>query len=219
MPSSPPSPAALRTITIAIADDHRMVRSALRALLESQEDFEVVADVGDAAAALRSVLDERPDVLVLDLIMPGDPTALECIPLVREGSPETAIVVLTMQNDPAFARRAFRLGARAYVLKESADEELVQAVRRAAAGRRYLDPQLEEGRAASPAGGVGGLTPRELEVLRLIAMGHTNAEIAVQLVLSVRTIESHRSHIQRKLGRPRRTELVRYALDHHLLDG
>jgi len=205
-------------ISIVLADDHRMVRSALRALLEAYEDLEVVADVGDAAAALNSSIEHHPAVLVLDLTMPGDLTALDAIPEVLAASPDTGIVILTMQQDPAFARRALRLGAMAYVLKESADTELVDAVRHAAAGEVYVASQL---RTVAPVAGLpartDNLTPRELGVLRLIALGHTNNEIATQLVLSVRTVESHRARIQSKLGRSSRAELVRYALDHRLL--
>ena len=213
------SPDALGTITIVLADDHRMVRSALRLLLETQVDLEVVADVGDAAGALQRVREEAPTVLVLDLNMPGELTALQCIPLVRDVAPETAVVVLTMQSDPAFARRALRLGALAYVLKECANEDLVEAVRRAAVGDRYVAPQIAEAVAVpQPPRGVNELTPRELDVLELLALGHTNGEIAERLILSVRTVESHRAHIQAKLGRPRRAELVSYARDHHLLE-
>ena len=218
MPVTTPTPTALSTISIVLADDHRMVRSALRALLEAYEDLEVVADVGDATAALNSSIEHRPAVLVLDLTMPGDLTALDAIPEVLAASPETGIVILTMQQDPAFARRALRLGAMAYVLKESADTELVDAVRHAAAGEVYVASQL---RTVAPVAGLpartDNLTPRELGVLRLIALGHTNNEIATQLVLSVRTVESHRARIQSKLGRSSRAELVRYALDHRLL--
>jgi len=218
MPVTAPSPTALSTISIVLADDHRMVRSALRALLEAYEDLEVVADVGDAAAALNSSIEHRPAVLVLDLNMPGNLTALDAIPEVLAASPDTGIVMLTMQQDPAFARRALRLGAMAYVLKESADTELVDAVRHAAAGEVYVASQLPP---VAPVAGLtartDNLTPRELEVLRLIAMGHTNREIATRLVLSVRTVESHRARIQAKLGRSSRAELVRYALEHHLL--
>ena len=218
MPVTAPSPPALSTISIVLADDHGMVRSALRALLEAYEDLDVVADVGDAAAALDSSIEHQPAVLVLDLNMPGNLTALDAIPEVRAASPGTGIVVLTMQQDPAFARRALRLGAMAYVLKEAADAELVDAVRRAAAGEVYVASQLP---AIAPvarfAARRDNLTSRELEVLRMIAMGHTNREIATRLVLSVRTVESHRAHIQAKLGRSSCAELTRYALDHHLL--
>jgi two-component system, NarL family, response regulator NreC len=213
------SPTDRRTITIVLADDHHLVRAGVRLLLDAEDDLEVVADIADAGAALEGVLEWRPTVLVLDLNMPGELTALDAIPLVREGAPETAVVVLTMLRDPAFARRALKAGAVGYVLKDSADGELVEAVRRAAAGESYLTPQF--GASAAYAGsGVGSdeLTPREIEVLRLIALGHTNVAIAERLVLSVRTVESHRAHIQRKLGRPKRAQLVRYAIERRLLE-
>src|SRR4051812_709252 len=222
MISSPsPSPApdtAVDAITIVVADDHRMVRSALRLLLETQADFEVVADVADAASALQSVVDHHPSILVLDLNMPGGLSGLDAIARVGELSPETAVVVLTMQSDPGFARRALCDGARAYVLKEAADEELVEAVRRAAAGEGSVATRLREAFARPPStDGSRQLTLRELDVLRLIALGHTNAEIAGLLTLSVRTVESHRAHIHRKLGSHGRADLVRYALDRRLL--
>jgi len=161
-------------------------------------------------------------VLVLDLNMPGELTSLDAIPKVGDASPGTRVVVLTMQEDPEFARRALQAGAAGYVLKEAADSELVEAVRRAAAGDTYLNPRLGAALAAAPAAASGppdDLSPREVEVLRLIALGHTNAEIAEQLFLSVRTVETHRAHIQQKLRRSTRAELVRYALDRGLLDG
>ena len=204
---------------IVIADDHRVVRSGLRMVLDREEDFEVVAEAGDVADARRYVRAHRPDVLILDLNMPGDLT-LPAIPTIREESPATRIVVLTMQEDPAFAREALQAGASAYVLKEAADEELVQAVRVVASGGTFLTPRLGARIAAAPpapAGPPDDLTEREVEILRLIALGHTNAEIAGQLYLSVRTVESHRAHIQQKLGRNTRAELVRYALDHQLI--
>jgi two-component system response regulator NreC len=206
-------------ITIVLADDHAVVRSGLRLVLQSEEGMQVVAEAGDVGEALRKVRGYKPRVLVLDLNMPGG-SSLEAIPELREAHSETAIVVLTMQDDPAFAREALRAGALAYVLKESADAELVEAVRAAAAGRTYLNPQLGARLAAEPpaSGPPGDLSERELQVLRLIALGHTNAEIADQLYLSVRTVESHRAHIQQKLGRSSRSELVRYALEHRLLD-
>ena len=188
---------------------------------ESDQDAMVVlAEVGDADAALRAVLGHKPDVLVLDLNMPGEPTSLDALPYVAERSPGTRTVVLTMQEDPEFARRALRAGAAAYVLKEAADTELVEAIRRAAAGETYLNPSLGARLAATPekpSGPPDDLTEREVEVLRLIALGHTNAEIGGQLFLSVRTVETHRAHIQQKLSRSTRAELVRYAIDHELL--
>jgi two-component system, NarL family, response regulator NreC len=136
----------------------------------------------------------------------------------KERSPHTEIVVLTMQDDPAFAREAMQAGVLGYVLKDSADAELVKAVRMAAEGRTYLQPQLGARLAAQPTGPADDLTDREAEVLRLIALGHTNAEIASQLYLSVRTVESHRANILRKLDLTTRAELVRYALDHRLVE-
>ena len=165
---------------IVIADDHRVVRSGLRMVLDREEDFEVVAEAGDVADARRYVRAHRPDVLILDLNMPGEPS-LPAIPAIREESPATRVVVLTMQDDPAFAREALQAGASAYVLKEAADEELVQAVRVVASGGTFLTPQLGARIAAAPpepAGPPDDLTEREVEILRLIALGHTNAEIA-----------------------------------------
>lgn len=209
-------------IRIVLADDHGVVRTGLKLLLDTEDDFEVVADAADVDATLRAVLGYKPDVLVLDLNMPGSLTSLEAIPGVVERSPDTATVILTMQDDPEFARRALRAGALGYVLKEAADTELVEAVRRAAAGQTYLNPALGARLATmpeQPAGPPGDLSAREIEVLRLIALGHTNSEISEQLFLSVRTVESHRAHVQQKLGRSTRADLVRYALDHGLLDG
>jgi len=204
-------------ITIVLADDHAVVRSGLRLLLDGEEDIEVVALAGTAEDALRYVRGHKPTVLVIDLNMPGEVSTLEAIAEMRHTLPETRIVVLTMQEDPRFAREALRNGAAAYVLKEAADEELVQAIRLAAEGGTYLNPRLGAALAAEPSGPPGGLTTREAEVLRLIALGHTNAEIASQLYLSVRTVETHRSHIQRKLGLSTRAELVRHALEHGLV--
>jgi two-component system, NarL family, response regulator NreC len=203
-------------IRLVLADDHPIVRTGLKLLLEAEEGLAVVAEAGEIDMAKRMVTAHRPDVLVLDLNMPG-PASLPAIP---EFVRQTAVVVLTMQNDPAFAREALQSGALGYVLKEAADAELVSAVRAAADGRTYLNPELGARMAAAPpapAGPPDDLTERELEILRLIALGHTNAEIAGQLHLSVRTVESHRAHIQQKTRRATRAELVRYALDHGLL--
>jgi two-component system response regulator NreC len=205
-------------ITIVIADDHQVVRSGLRLLLQGQSDMHVVGEVGDVDAAGRMVQARRPDVLVLDLNMPGTPS-LEAIPSLVAGG--TRVVVLTMQDDPAFARQALQAGASAFVLKEAASEELVTAIHAAFDGRTYLTPELGARLAAAPAepsGPPDDLTEREVEVLRLLALGHTNVEISEQLFLSVRTVETHRAAIQRKLDLGTRAELVRYALDHGLVD-
>src|SRR4051794_36659075 len=158
----------------------------------------------------------RPAVLVLALNMPGEPS-LPAIPRFVEESPGTRVVVLTMQEDPAFARQALRGGAAGYVLKEAADDELVQAVRLARDGKTYLQPRLGAAMAAAPEGPPDDLTEREVGVLRMIALGHTNTEIAEQLHLSVRTVETHRAHIQQKLRLSARAELVRYALERGLV--
>jgi two-component system, NarL family, response regulator NreC len=211
------APGDIGAITIVLADDHTVVRSALRMLLENEHGFEVLAEAGDADTAARYVLGHKPSVLVLDLNMPGRPS-LEVIPDIRKASPATEIVVLTMQSEPAFARTALQAGVRGYVLKEAADTELVQAVRSAAAGETYLQPSLGARLASEPDSPEDDLTDREREVLRLIVLGHTNAEIAERLFLSIRTVESHRAHIQQKLGLSGRSELVRYALDRGLID-
>jgi two-component system response regulator NreC len=205
-------------IRIVIADDHEVVRAGLRLLLEAEPGFEVVAEAGDVDGAVRYSRGHKPQVLVLDLNMPGTMTSLDAIPQVHEASPGTNVVVLTMQDDPSFARSALQAGALGYVLKEAADNELIEAVQRAAAGDSYLNPRLGAALAAlRPSSPPDELTDRETEVLRLIALGHTNAEIAEQLHLSVRTVESHRAHIQQKLRRTTRAELVRYALDRGLV--
>ena len=204
--------------TIVLADDHTVMRNALRLLLDAEPDFEVVAEAGTAEDAVRYVRGHKPTVLILDLNMPGK-SSLEAIPDIQEASPATEIVVLTMQNEPAFARRALQAGVRGYVLKEAADAELVQAVRSAAAGDTYLQPALGARLAAGADGRQGDeLSDRERDVLRLIALGHTNAEVAEQLYISIRTVESHRAHIQQKLRLSTRAELVRYALEHGLVE-
>lgn len=205
-----------KSTSIVLADDHAVVRSALRLLLDAEPGLEVVAEAGDIDGALRYVRGHRPNVLVLDLNMPGGPS-ISSIPELQEASPETAIVVLTMESEPAYAREAIQSGVLGYVLKEAVDDQLVTAVRLAAVGRTYLQPELGARLAADPPEAGDGLSDRELDVLRLIALGHTNSEIADQLFLSVRTVESHRSHIQQKLRMSKRSELVRYALHRGLL--
>jgi two-component system, NarL family, response regulator NreC len=204
-------------ISIVLADDHTVVRRALRVLLEGEPDFEVVAEADDADAAIRYLRGHKPDLLILDLNMPGRPS-LEAIPDMHDASPETKIVVLTMQKEPAFARQALQLGVLGYVLKEAAEDELVQAVRSAAAGKSYLQPALGAKLAAEPESTASDLSERETDVLRLIALGHTNAEIAEKLYISVRTVETHRAHIQQKLGVSTRAELVRSALSRGLME-
>jgi two-component system response regulator NreC len=200
-------------ITVLLADDHAILRSGLRLLLEAEEGLSVVAEAGDAPAAMRKVRGHRPRVLILDLNLPGT-SGLAAIPSILEASPETRIVVLTMQNDPVFAREALSAGALGYVLKEAADTEVVAAVRSAAADQMYVNPGLGVRLATEGAGPIdqpAALSVRETEVLGMIADGYTNAEIADRLSLSIRTVESHRAHIHRKTGRTTRAELVALA--------
>jgi two-component system response regulator NreC len=209
--------------TIVLADDHAVVRRGLRLVLDAEEDFEVVAEAGTVDDAVRLVKAHRPAVAVVDLNMPGTTmsSSLEALPVLAAEAPDTRIVILTMQEDPQFARKALAAGANGYVLKEAADAELVEAIRLASAGEVYLNPRLGARIAAAPpeaSGPPDDLTEREAQILKLIALGHTNAEIGSQLYLSVRTVESHRAHIQQKLRRTTRADLVRYALDHGLLD-
>ena len=211
MPESP--------TTIVLADDHAVVRSALRALLDPEPGFDVRAEAASIPETIRLVAEVRPTVLVLDLTMASE-SALETIPQLLEESPETRIVVVTMHDDVSTARRALDAGASGYVLKAAAASELIEAVRSVAAGATHISPQLEPMLARMPEAGhiPGDLTERETEVLKLIALGHTNSEVAERLHLSVRTVESHRVHVNQKLGIQNRAELVRYALDHGLME-
>jgi two-component system response regulator NreC len=209
------SPVAKGVISLVLADDHAVVRGALRVLLDAEPDFQVIGEAGDVPAAIDLIKRHEPDVLVLDLNMPGEDT-LPALPSIRKASPDTRIVILTMQDEPAFAREAMQGGVLGYILKEAADSELVKAVRLAAAGQPYLQPEFAL-RLASDPGPPDDLTDREMEVLRMIALGHTNGEIASALYLSIRTVESHRAHIQQKLHLNKRSELVSYAIDRGLL--
>ena len=205
------------SINVAIVDDHGVVRAGLRLLLQRHEDLHVVGEAGDLADALRLAQTRRPDVLVLDLNLGGE-WALDAMPDLLAAAPGMHVLVLTMLTDPAFARTALDAGADGYLLKDAVDTELVSAVRAVASGRVHLDPQV----GARLARGIGtpaaeGLTQRETEVLKLIALGHTNPEIGEQLYLSVRTVESHRSSLMRKLGLRTRAQLVRHAMDTGLL--
>lgn len=205
-------------LTVVLADDHAVVRGALRALLESQEEIAVVGEAASLAEAREVVGSAAPHVLVLDVNLP-DGLAVDVIADLRREAPETQIVLLTMERDLTLARRALDDGALAYLFKDAAHLELVEAVRAAAAGRSYLPTAVAAGLAKPEAEGAEQpLSPRETEVLRLMALGHTNREIGEQLDLSIRTVETHRSHIQQKLGLSTRPELTRYALDHGLID-
>ena len=205
-------------IRVVIADDHRVVRTGLRLLLEMEAGFEVVAEADDVSTARHYVRAHRPNVLVLDLNMPGEPS-LASIPALRTEIPETQVVVLTMQDDPAFAREALKAGALGFVLKRAAENELIEAVRLAAKGERYLNPQIGARIVVEPPPGPpDGLSEEEVEILRLVALGHTNAEIGKRLFLSGRTVETHRTRLQRRLGLDTRVDLVSYVLDQGLLE-
>lgn len=207
-------------ITVVLADDHELVRDGIRMVLEAEPDIEVVAQAGDAESAARYVLGHKPTILVLDLSMPGPPS-LELMPAMIESSPETSVIVVTMQNEPAFARKALQAGAKGFVIKQSAAGELVTAVRSVVDGQTYINPNLGARLAAepdAPDGPPDDLTPREIEVLGLLALGYMNPEIADQLVLSVRTVETHRANIQRKTGLSTRAELIAYAIENDLVE-
>jgi two-component system response regulator NreC len=204
------------TIRVLLCDDHALVRSGLRRLIESEPTFEVVGEAADAEEAVSFVGRERADVLLLDIVMPGR-SGIEAIPDLIAASPETRILVLSMQDDPSYVRQAFSAGANGYLLKEAADAELVQAIQDVAAGHRYVHPALGARLAAAAANGydraaADPLSEREHEVLRLLALGHTNQEIAKQLFISVRTAETHLARIMQMLRLSSRAELVRYAL-------
>jgi len=206
-------------LTVVLADDHVVVRSGLRVLLDSEPSIDVVAEAGDVPGAMAAVEEHRPDVLVLDLHMPGE-SSLPAIPLLRERCPDTRVVVLTAQRDTSYAGEAMRLGAAGYVPKEAAESHLLAAIEIAAEDGTYLEPRLGARLAASVATAgraAAELSEREVEVLRLITRGMTNREMAERLYLSVRTVESHRARIQRKLGRSRRSDLVEYALERGLV--
>jgi DNA-binding NarL/FixJ family response regulator len=204
-------------IRVVLADDHAVVRRGLRLLLDSEADVDVIAEAAEISEVIRHVHGRRPRVLVLDLEMPSG-SSLEAIRRLRAEVPGTEIVVLTMEESPAFAQHAIEVGAIGFVLKDRADTELPAAVRRAAQGEEYVSARIAARLDALRRTVTGdGLSPRETEVLRLIALGHTSAEIAGKLHLSRRTVESHRASIHRKLGLSTRAELVRFALGRHLI--
>lgn len=209
-----------KVITIVIADDHAVVRDGLRFLLEAQNDMRVVAESEDLEGTLRSVRGHKPDVLILDLVL-HDGHALETIPKLVADVPGTAVVVLTMHKDATVARQALRAGAAGFILKDAAGTELVRAIRAVAGGSTYVQPEIGGLIAGLDHAGpnlLDQISEREVEVLRLVALGHTSREVADMLILSVRTVESHRAHLQTKLGCATRADLVRFALNHGLLD-
>jgi DNA-binding NarL/FixJ family response regulator len=210
------------SIKVLIVDDHAVVRSGLRLLLEAEDDMAVVGEAGTAREAVFELRSSQPDVVLMDVAMPGG-SGIDVIPQLLHEAPETKILMLSMQDDPSYVRQAFEAGASGYVLKEAADAEVVAAVRDVAAGRSYVNPALgarlvaaeSEARKRAEA---DPLSDREREVLRLLALGHTNQEIAKMLYISVRTAETHRAHILQKLNLRSRADLVRHALASGLLD-
>jgi DNA-binding NarL/FixJ family response regulator len=207
---------------VLIVDDHAVVRAGLRLLLEAEDDVEPVGEAGSGRDAIFQNRSAKPDVILLDVVMP-DGSGLDVIPTLLHERPEAKVLVLSMQDDPQYVRQAFAAGASGYVLKEAADTEVVAAVREVAKGGRYVHPELGARLVAAETEAArhaeeDPLSDREREVLRLLALGHTNQEIAKQLYISVRTAETHRAHIMQKLRLSSRAELVRYALAQGLLD-
>jgi two-component system response regulator NreC len=204
-------------ITVVLADDHNVIRAGLRSMLEEESDLRVIGEGADTASAIRLTQDRRPDVLVLDLQMPGADPARD-IENLRESAPATAVVVLTMQSNPRKARELLRAGAAGYVLKQAAERKLTEAIRIAAGGGSYIDPELGGAMAKLEADPLDDLSERERELLRLLALGHTNREIGEQLFLSVRAIEVNRSKLLEKLGIESRPDLVRFAIDNGIIE-
>jgi len=209
-------------IRVLVVDDHAVVRSGLRALLDREDQIAVVDEAATADEAVFRMIEHKPDVLLMDVTMPGT-SGLEAIPKLLQASPATRVLMLSMHDDPRYVREAFAAGASGYVLKEAADTEVVAAIRTVAAGQSYVNPSLgarmagAEAKAAAEAK-ADPLSEREHEVLRMLALGHTNQEIAKALYISVRTAETHRAHIMQKLGLGSRADLVRYALAHNLIE-
>jgi DNA-binding NarL/FixJ family response regulator len=210
------------SIRILIVDDHAVVRTGLRLLLDAEEGLETVAEAGTARDAVFEARKHKPDVILMDVGLP-DRSGIDVTVDVLKEAPEAKVLVLSMEDDPSYVREAFSAGASGYVLKEAADSELVTALRQVAAGEPYVHPALGARMAAAEAEAAAQadadpLSEREREVLRLLALGHTNQEIAKMLFISVRTAETHRAHIMQKLRLTTRAELVRYALAHGLLE-
>lgn len=212
------------TISIILADDHPVVRRGMQALLESEPDFSIVGVAADGLETVRLADRLKPDVLVLDLMMPGL-SGLEALRIIRERSPRSRIVILSMYSSSAFVAQALQNGAIGYILKGCTEENLVRAVREAAAGRRFLSPPVTEialnAYIEQSKAGVfdphDTLTPRQREVLQMAAEGKTNGEIAERLNISPRTVENHRASIMKKLGLQNQTDLIRHAMRHGLI--
>lgn len=214
---TPASTGVATVIRVMLADDHAFMRRSLRLLLDGEEQIKVIAEASDLSSIVRHARARQPHVLVLDLAMSSG-TSVEMLAELRKLAPSAQIVVLTMDDSPAFARQALNAGALGYVMKELADSELPEAVRAAARGEQYVSPRVSARLKSSHSARTDDkLTPREAEVLTLIALGHTSVEIAGKLQLSPRTVETHRARIHSKLGLKTRAELVHYALGRGLL--
>jgi DNA-binding NarL/FixJ family response regulator len=211
-------------IRLVICDDHRVVREGLRRVLSEDPELSVLADVGTAADVVQACAEHQPDVVVLDVTLP-DGSGIGAIPRITAVSPASRVLVLTMHDDVAYLREAFAAGAAGYVLKAAADVELLDAVHQVHSGRRYVHPTLgaallngdgetSNGTAASA---TRGLSEREAEILRYLALGYTNTEMAEMLTLSVRTVETYRLRLQQKVGLRSRAELARLARESGLL--
>ncbi len=210
------------SVRVLIVDDHAVVRSGLRLLLAAADDLEPVGEAGSARDAVFQARALKPDVILLDIVMP-DQTGLDVLPQLKRENPDAQVLVLSMQDEPRYVREAFAAGASGYVLKEAADNEVVAAIREVAGGGRYVNPELGARLVAADAEATkraeeDPLSDREREVLRLLALGHTNQEIAKMLYISVRTAETHRAHIMQKLRLQTRADLVAYALERGLLE-
>ena len=210
------------SIRVVVVDDHAVVRAGLRLLVEREDGMAAVDEAADANEAIFRVIEHKPDVLLIDVTLPGE-SGIQAIPKLLAASPDMKILVLSMHDDPRYVREAFSAGASGYVLKEAADAEVVAAIREVAAGGSYVNPTLGARLVAAEAreqaeAKADPLSEREHEVLRLLALGHTNQEIAKSLYISVRTAETHRAHIMQKLGLASRAELVRYALAKQILE-
>ena len=206
----------MKKIRVLLAEDHEVVRQGLKLLIDRQPDMEVVGEAGDGGAAVDRAGALQPNVVVVDIAMPNM-NGLAATRRIREAAPSTAVVALTRYADEAYVQELFHAGALAYVLKQSPSSELVDAVRAAASGRRYLDRSLAArvaGTMASPRARTAAppITDRETEVLRLMALGHSNKDIANTLDLSVKTVEVHKANAMRKLRLNGRTDVVKYAM-------
>ena len=215
----------MNVVTLLLADDHRVVREGFRALLETEPGFRIVGEAGDGLEAVRLAEKLKPNVVIMDLMMPGL-NGLEVIRQISQRSSRTRIVVLSMHSNEGYVLTALRNGASAYVLKDSSSADLMRAVREALEGRRYLSPPLsqpaidaylERIQKGEPFDPYESLSNREREVLQLGAEGHTNAEIAARLFISSRTVETHRANAMHKLGLRSQTDLIRYALQRGIL--